>query len=158
MGTRAPGRDQAATETGGELFQLDESTCLALLGVHHVGRLIVPGDDPYVVPVNYTVADGGVVFRTERRPVIEAIVDTSVVFEVDMFDDRSRSGWSVVLRGHVQDISAETDVDGDDDGSAARSWAPGDRSCVLRIVADRLTGRLLRGQVAPSPLDAQGYL
>ena len=37
-----------------ELFQLDASTCLALLGVHHVGRLIVPGDDPYVIPLNYT--------------------------------------------------------------------------------------------------------
>ena len=81
-----------------ELFQLDESTCLVLLGVHHVGRLIVPGDDPYVIPLNYVAADGAVVFRTERRPVIEDIIDRSVVFEVDMFDDRTKSGWSVVVR------------------------------------------------------------
>lgn len=150
---------QTVSDTGGELFQLDEPTCLALLGVHHIGRLIIPGDDPYVVPVNYTIAGGGVVFRTERRPVIDAIVDAAVVFEVDMFDDRSRSGWSVVLRGPVRDISPETDAERDAvNGSAPGSWAPGDRSCVLRIDADRLTGRLLRGQVAPSPLDEHGYL
>ena len=79
-----------------ELFQLTESTCIALLGVQHVGRLIVPGDDPYVIPVNYSAVDGAIVFRTERRPVIDAIDGRPVVFEVDMFDDRSKSGWSVV--------------------------------------------------------------
>ena len=81
-----------------ELFQLDQSTCLALLGVHHVGRLIVPGGDPYVIPLNYVATDGAVVFRTTRRPVIEDLIGRPVVFEVDMFDDRTRSGWSVVIR------------------------------------------------------------
>lgn len=141
-----------------ELFQLDEATCAALLGVHHVGRLIIPGDDPYVIPVNYRAVAGAVVFRTERGPVIDAAIDHPVVFEVDMFDDRSKSGWSVVVRGHARDITAETDLPGDTDaGSAPRSWAPGDRGCVVRISAGRLTGRLLRGEVTPLP-DDHGYL
>ena len=139
-----------------ELFQLDESTCLSLLGVHHVGRLIIPGDDPYVIPVNYTATADGVEFRTERRPVIDAVIDHPVVFEVDMFDDRSRSGWSVVVRGHARDISADTDLSGDTDASRA-PWAPGERNCAIRITADRLTGRLLRGEVQPSP-EPHGYL
>ena len=94
----------AQTDSGrpAELFQLDESTCVALLGVHHVGRLIIPGSDPYVIPVNYTALAGEVVFRTERRPVIDAVIDRPVVFEVDMFDDRTRSGWSVVVRGRTR--------------------------------------------------------
>ena len=132
--------------------------CLALLGVHHVGRLIIPGDDPYVIPVNYTVVAGSVVLRTERRPVTDAAIDHPIVFEVDMFDERSKSGWSVVVRGHARDITAETDLAGDTGiGVAPRSWAPGDRNCVIRISADRLTGRLLRGEVTP-PLDEHGYL
>lgn len=142
-----------------ELFQLDESTCLALLSVQHVGRLIIPGDDPYVVPFNYTAVDGGVVFRTQRRGVIDAIDDRPVVFEVDMFDDRSKSGWSVVVRGRAHDITSDTGLDHDTiTGSAPRPWAPGERDCVIRISADRLTGRLLRGEVPPSPLNERGYL
>ena len=98
---------------------------MALLGVQHVGRLIIPGDDPYVIPVNYTAVDGVVVFRTERRPVIDAIVDRPVVFEVDMFDDRSKSGWSVVVRGRAHDVTAGTDLDRDTViGTAPRPWAP----------------------------------
>lgn len=141
-----------------ELFQIPESTCLALLGVQHVGRLIVPGNDPYVIPVNYTADDGHVVFRTERRPVIDAIDDRRVVFEVDMFDDRSKSGWSVVVRGRAHDISASTDLDRDTSvGAAPTPWAPGDRDCVIRIDPERVSGRLLRGEIPPRPLGDAGY-
>ena len=142
-----------------QLFQLTESTCIALLGVQHIGRLVIPGDDPYVIPVNYTAIDGVVVFRTQRRPVIEAIHDRPVVFEVDMFDDRSKSGWSVVVRGRAHDITTLTDLDRDTViGTAPRPWAPGDRECVMRIVAERVTGRLLRGEVPPRSLGDSGYL
>jgi len=142
-----------------ELFQLDESTCIALLGVQHIGRLIIPGDDPYVIPVNYTAVDGVVVFRTERRLVIDAINDRPVVFEVDMFDDRSKSGWSVVVRGTAHDVTADTDLDRDTvSGAAPRPWAPGVRDCVICIDAERVTGRLLRGGVTSSTLSDKGYL
>jgi uncharacterized protein len=134
-----------------EMFQLDRSTCLALLGVQHVGRLVIPGDDPYVIPVNYVDAGGAIVFRTERRPVVDEVIGKSVVFEVDMFDDRSRSGWSVVVRGVAEDVTADTDV-------MPRPWAPGERGCVIRIGADRVTGRLLRGAVTRPPQDERGYL
>lgn len=142
-----------------ELFQLDESTCIALLGVQHVGRLIIPGDDPYVIPVNYTAVGGVVVFRTDRRPVIDAINECPVVFEVDMFDDRSKSGWSVVVRGKAHDITADTDLEHDTvSGTAPRPWAPGVKDCVVRISTDCVTGRLLRGEVTPSPSSDKGYL
>jgi nitroimidazol reductase NimA-like FMN-containing flavoprotein (pyridoxamine 5'-phosphate oxidase superfamily) len=141
-----------------ELFQLDESTCLALLGVHHVGRLIVPGDDPYVIPLNYVAADGAVVFRTERRPVIEDIIDRSVVFEVDMFDDRTKSGWSVVVRGRARDLTPEIKRGSESSGAIPQTWAPGDRDYVIRIDPERVTGRLLRGAVTPASIDERGYL
>ena len=142
-----------------ELYQLDESTCLALLGVQHVGRLIVPGDDPYVIPLNYTPDHDGVVIRTSRRPVIDAVIDRYAVFEVDMFDDRSKSGWSVVVRGVARDISDATELDPDvTSGAVPRSWAPGERSRVLRISVERVTGRLLRGEVSSAPHLEHGYL
>lgn len=142
-----------------ELFQLDRSTCVALLGVHHVGRLIIPGDDPYVIPVNYTAIDGHVLFRTERRAPIDEIVGRPVVFEVDMFDDGSRSGWSVVVRGIAADVTAESDLEqGTSSGAVPQPWAPGDRSCVIRITTDGVTGRLLRGAVAPASHGDEAYL
>jgi nitroimidazol reductase NimA-like FMN-containing flavoprotein (pyridoxamine 5'-phosphate oxidase superfamily) len=141
-----------------ELFQLDESTCLALLGVHHVGRLIVPGDDPYVIPLNYVASDGAVVVRTERRPVIEEVVGRFVVFEVDMYDDRTRSGWSVVVRGRARDVSAEIDVGAESSRAVPRTWVPGPRDFVIRIEPERVTGRLLRGALDPPSVDGRGYL
>ena len=141
-----------------EMFQIPESTCIALLGVQHVGRLIIPGDDPYVVPVNYTAVDGTVVFRTERRAVIDAIHDRPVVFEIDMFDDRSKSGWSVVVRGRAHDITARTDIDRDSvTGTLPTPWAPGNRDCVIRIIPERVTGRLLRGEIPARSLGDAGY-
>ena len=75
-----------------ELFQLDRSTCLALLTTQHVGRLVIGGDDPTVVPVNYTAVDGTVTFRTVPGSVAATTDVERVAFEVDMFDDRTRSG------------------------------------------------------------------
>ena len=136
-----------------ELFQLDDATCWALVGVHHVGRLIVPGNDPYVVPVNYRAVDGAIVVRTERRAVIEeVVVDHVVVFEVDMFDDRTKSGWSVVVRGRARDVTSEIQLESErQSGPAPQPWAPGDRNYVIRIEPERVTGRLLRGRSDAQP-------
>jgi hypothetical protein len=83
--------------------------------------------------------------------VIDEVIGKPVVFEVDMFDDRSRSGWSVVLRGVAEDVTADTDL-------VPRPWAPGARACAVRICADRVTGRLLRGAVTRPSQDERGYL
>ena len=40
-----------------EMFQLDRATCLTLLRTQHVGRLVIGGDEPAVVPVNFTAVD-----------------------------------------------------------------------------------------------------
>ena len=38
------------TERPAKLFQLDAETCRTVLAVHEVGRLVLPGRDPYIVP------------------------------------------------------------------------------------------------------------
>jgi hypothetical protein len=140
-----------------ELFQLDRATCLALLGVQHIGRLVIPGDDPYVIPVNYLDAGEAIVVRTQRRPVIGDSIGKRVVFEVDMYDERTKSGWSVVVRGVAEDITPVTDLDAVP-GAEPLPWAPGERACVVRITADHVTGRLLRGAVTRPAQDQRGYL
>ncbi len=141
------------SEQGGrraEMFQLDRATCLALLSTQQVGRLVVSGADPAVIPVNYRLHEAAIVFRTEAGGGADRTTSEQVVFEVDMFDDRTRSGWSVVVHGRLQSHSGEGTPD-------VATWAPGQRERWLTIPIDTVTGRLLRGAV-DAPPDGRGYL
>ena len=93
---------------------LEPNSCWELLRANDVGRLAVAiTDHPDIFPINYIVERGTVVFRTaegtmfrsDPGPQIDSIVDVPVVFEADMIDDRTRSGWTVVVRGIARDHS-----------------------------------------------------
>jgi uncharacterized protein len=133
-----------------ELFQLDRATCLALLAVHHVGRLVLGGDEPSVVPVNYRAVDDEITFRTAPGSSADGAVARPVVFEVDMYDERTRSGWSVVARGALE-AGEPSDADVD-------TWMPGPRDRWLVVRVETVSGRLLRGAVEAAGGDERGYL
>jgi hypothetical protein len=135
-----------------ELFELDPMMCRTLLRTQHVGRLVTAGVDPHVVPVNYVVEDHFVVFNTRAGAVAIERVGEAVLFEVDMFDDRTRSGWSVVVHGNLRRPPPDLDV------GSVETWAPGERPQMLVVAIETLTGRLLRGAI-DAPIDApSGYL
>jgi len=136
----------------GELFQLDRWTCFALLTTQHVGRLVIGGDEPYVVPMNYSVTDGVITLRTSPDTVAATTGARRVAFEVDMFDDRTHSGWSVVVHGRLVALPSDADHVG------VESWAPGGRDHWMIVPIDGITGRLLRGSVDRRDADAAGYL
>jgi nitroimidazol reductase NimA-like FMN-containing flavoprotein (pyridoxamine 5'-phosphate oxidase superfamily) len=142
-----------------ELFQLDRATCLALLAVQHIGRLVVPGGDLRIVPVNYLLVDDKIVFRSEVGGRSKEIVDRTVSFEADMIDERTRSGWTVVVRGVG---SMLTTRDGEavlgDRTIRVESWAPGAKDRWLMITIGEVTGRLLRGEVTPPWVNERAYL
>jgi uncharacterized protein len=140
-----------------ELFQLDRPTCLALLTTQHVGRLIIDAAEPVVRVVNYTAFDHTIMFRSDPAPQIDAIVDRLVVFEVDMVDERTRSGWSVVVRGIARDQSDRLAGFGQS-GSNVDPWAPGPKSRWIGIGIEDVTGRLLRGEVRPDWVSPEAYL
>ena len=56
-----------------------------------------------------------------------------------MFDDRTRSGWSVLVQGRLADADV-TEVD-------VVTWAPGPRDRPMTVTIGSVTGRLLRGAV-----------
>jgi nitroimidazol reductase NimA-like FMN-containing flavoprotein (pyridoxamine 5'-phosphate oxidase superfamily) len=134
-----------------ELFQLDRSTCLALLGTHHVGRLVIGGSEPAVVPVNYRLVDATISFRTTHEGRAGRPSPDPVLFEVDMFDERTHSGWSVIVRGRLLASTPGTGA------VAVESWAPG-RDRWMAVPVDEVTGRLLRGAVDAPVHPAGGYL
>ena len=138
-----------------ELFQLDRATCLALLTTQYVGRLIVPGGEPQVLPVNYAVIDGAIAFRSDDGARAARLTGCALVFEVDMIDQRTRSGWSVVVRGSTRVASSDQR---DRIADRIESWAPGPKDVTVIIGVDEVTGRLVRGAVPSGGDDDHGYL
>jgi nitroimidazol reductase NimA-like FMN-containing flavoprotein (pyridoxamine 5'-phosphate oxidase superfamily) len=139
-----------------EMFQLDRPTCVALLTTQHVGRLIIGAADPVVRVVNYTAFEHIIMFRSDPGPQIETILDHPVVFEVDMFDERTHSGWSVIVHGTARDLSDHL-AGLAQSGANVEPWAPGPKNRWIGIAIDDITGRLLRGEVRPPSVDPHAY-
>ncbi|MEW1913356.1 pyridoxamine 5'-phosphate oxidase family protein [Kitasatospora sp. NPDC085895] len=126
------------------LLRLTEQECWERLGTHGVGRIALPGERfPLVLPVNYTVDGRAVAYRTADFGAAAAAAGEDVAFEVDRVDDRRRSGWSVLLGGRaerVREPEAQQRLTG---LAAAEPWAGGHRSLWIRIVPERVTGRVV---------------
>ncbi|HTU76634.1 MAG TPA: pyridoxamine 5'-phosphate oxidase family protein [Trebonia sp.] len=129
------------------LEELDEDACLQLISGGGVGRIAYTGRFGLVVlPVNFTLHDGAIVFRTaEHGPLDEELrtgiegAEEKVAFEIDDFDLAKRVGWSVLIQGPAHHVT------GDEWGTivqaAVAPIAPGDRELFVRIVPSRITGR-----------------
>ncbi|MET8449719.1 pyridoxamine 5'-phosphate oxidase family protein [Streptomyces sp. NPDC005209] len=125
-----------------EFTELEPPECRALLATHGVGRLAVSTESGLViVPVNYSVIESSVVFRTALGATPALAAGARVAFEVDRIDDAFSRGWSVLVRG---DARAVTDADEQRLlASQAHStpWAGGRRDLWVRIGLDTVTGR-----------------
>lgn len=140
-----------APTTGAGLSDLGRQAALGLLGTCEVGRIAFRvGEGIRIVPVNFvirSVKEHGVEvleFRTTTSSELAVHAPgTQVAFEVDHIDTSTRSGWSVVVQGECQrdlDRFGETTRLGD---RAADPWADGRRPMVLRLPAQRVTGKLV---------------
>lgn len=125
--------------------------CRALLARHRVGRVaVVDGDLPMVVPVNFVLDGDEVVFRTGRGSKLDAALQgAGVAFEIDGFDERNRTGWSVLVRGYARQVTDR------DERSRLQElplvpWAPGEKPHYVRIRAAQVTGRRISLPDLPS--------
>ena len=98
-------------EAGVRLAELPTFDCWQLLETAEIARFAWNGPRGVaMVPVNYTVADGALWFRT--TPYAEHAREAGgqwVAVEVDSLDPVDRSGWSVVVRG-VAELIDPADV------------------------------------------------
>jgi uncharacterized protein len=125
--------------------ELAEAECRRLLAEHHLGRLaIVEFGGPMVFPVNYVLDRDAPVFRTDPGSKLDAAAERDrVAFEVDAADEATRTGWSVVVRGTLAEVTDPGDLE------RLRSlplypWAPGPRTRYLRVRPSSVTGRRIR--------------
>jgi nitroimidazol reductase NimA-like FMN-containing flavoprotein (pyridoxamine 5'-phosphate oxidase superfamily) len=124
------------------LTELDEEDCRRLLSTHGVGRIAVSTDAaPVVVPVNYSVVDDTIVFRTQPGTVSLQGLGREVAFEVDRVDDALSQGWSVVVRGIAEEVTDPDAVRRLAEHAYSAPWAGGERDLWVRITTTALTGR-----------------
>lgn len=132
----------ASDASADRIVELDRSTCEQLLGSGSVGRVAINGDpSPVVLPVNYAVRDGAVVFRTVEGTKWEAArAEQPASFEVDGIDREHRSGWSILARGRLEALGGDDPVAADvlDE---LDPLAGGDRPHLVRLTVEELTGR-----------------
>ncbi len=132
---------------GAELAELDEGEALGLIAPGGVGRIAYEGRfGPTVLPVNYRVAGGAIVFRTTLGGSTDADLRTGlagveykVAFEVDRIEEDTRTGWSVLVQGALHHVTDEELAEARATG--VEPWAGGDRRQYLRITPSRVTGR-----------------
>ncbi|MFI2435866.1 helix-turn-helix domain-containing protein [Streptomyces sp. NPDC018693] len=121
---------------------LTEPECRALLATHGIGRVALSlAYGPVVVPVNYGVVDGAIVYRTAPGATPARAAGRRVAFEVDRVDDAFSGGWSVLVRGdalHVTDPATLRRLTGLPYPSP---WAGGPRELWIRIEPLKITGR-----------------
>jgi nitroimidazol reductase NimA-like FMN-containing flavoprotein (pyridoxamine 5'-phosphate oxidase superfamily) len=139
---------------------LDETECLRLISPGGVGRLAYLGRyGPTVLPVNYVMHEGTIVFRTAHdSPTDEdlrtgiADAEYKVAFEIDEVDVARRRGWSVLVQGAVHHVDSPAERAALLD-AGIEPWAGGHRELFLRIRPTRITGRRLGG---PGPTTDTG--
>lgn len=131
----------------GRFAELDEAECRELLGIKRVGRIgLVTADGPVVLPVNYVVHEGDVVFRTSPYNVLASSVrGQRVAFEVDELDEYLQGGWSVLVVGQADFVEDDDDVPFKLP-ERPEPWAEGSRPLYVRITTTRISGRRVHPQ------------
>jgi nitroimidazol reductase NimA-like FMN-containing flavoprotein (pyridoxamine 5'-phosphate oxidase superfamily) len=138
-----------------KLENLDEAECLRLIAPGGVGRLAFPGRfDLTVLPVNYVLHDGAILFRTvaagstdeDLRTGIEH-AEYRVAFEVDDFDTKTHEGWSVLIQGPAHHLDDPAEKAGAV-AAGVEPWAGGEREHFIGITPVRVTGRRIRHEAA----------
>lgn len=153
-GTGSPGQSAASpapAEQRPALEVLDEAECLRLISPGGVGRLAYQGRYGLtVLPVNYKLHNGAIVFRTAQdSPTGEdlqtgmANAEYQVAFEIDDIDLVTREGWSVLIHGPAHHMTSPAERASVQE-SGVEPWPAGQREQAIRITPTHIAGRRLR--------------
>ena len=95
---------------GLEILPFDR--CLELLAAVPVGRVSFVADGEIVVlPVNHVVDGQDPIFCTTRGSKLSAAEGQDLVaFEADGYDERTKSGWSVLVNGRAQAVYEDAEI------------------------------------------------
>ncbi|MDT0304917.1 helix-turn-helix domain-containing protein [Streptomonospora wellingtoniae] len=148
--TETPPGHAATAEPDPGIRPLSTEECLKLIAPGGVGRAAfteAAGTSPAVLPVNYTLSEGAVVFRTAADGVIARHTPGPMSFQVDRIDGGTSEGWSVLATGRAAIVN-DARLAALREHHTVRPWAGGERDVWIRIDAERITGRRVGGRRA----------
>ena len=132
---------------GSVLQHLTRGECMRLVGSVPLGRIVYTRQAlPAVELVNFALADGDIVIRTDSGGKLAAATRGAVVaFEADSMDLAAHAGWSVTIVGYSRAVTdreeilrlAQTGLE---------PWAPGPRDHFIRISPSIVNGRRIGAQ------------
>jgi len=125
-------------------WSLTAAECAVLLASAQVGRVgLSLSALPVILPVNFVMIDGRVVFRTARGTKLDAAIEHQVVaFEADDFERDGTAGWSVLVRGVAAEMTADSSVVSEAAAARLESWAlDGVADRYVAITAEQISGR-----------------
>ena len=116
--------------------------CVTLIETSDVGRIAYNrADELVVIPVNYCYLNDQIVFRTTADSAVAQYDLAPIAFELDVFDEGMRDGWSVLVNGMVRPATVE-------ETDAARGrvepWSGGTRETYMVVEPHRISGRRIR--------------
>ena len=117
--------------------------CLDLLRTGVIGRAAVcTPAGPRIVPVNYSLVDESIVFRTTPYSVLGTYAwKTQLAFEVDHVDEVEHHGWSVVATGPGAMVDDAKELSAIRASWDPKPWANGLRLLYVRLRWTELSGR-----------------
>ena len=132
------------SEEHGSLETLTPEECLELLTFKSfVGRVgfAAEGGHPTILPVNYVVHKGSVVFCTAPGTKLSYLAGGApVAFEVDSHRPLYHTGWSVLVQGTAQEVTDPAEVDLLERGPL-EAWAMPTAPHWIRVSIDHISGR-----------------
>ena len=121
---------------------IDRAACLELLAADQIGRLaVLEGGQPLILPVNYGLDGKTLIFQTAAGTKLDAARRTPACFEIDGFDRTTHSGWSVVVRGRLEEVTSLHGPVFERIRTLSAPWLKGERTHVLRLVPSVISGR-----------------
>jgi len=106
---------------------------------------------PAILPVNYALFDGCILFRTAVGTKLAAATNGAVVaFESDGYNDDGSAGWSVLVVGPASRLS-ETGRLSRARGTGLRAWAEGEAAEHFVVIElGQVTGRRFGRRAVPN--------
>ncbi|MDF2093687.1 pyridoxamine 5'-phosphate oxidase family protein [Knoellia sp. 3-2P3] len=122
--------------------ELPELDCWELLRQQEFGRLAFHlVNEVHIVPINYVVHRGRIVFRTaEGSKLLGITMNHDVAFEIDHYDEEQAT--SVVVRGTARELQGEEADQAEN--LPLRPWVPTAKFSIVEIKPVEVTGRLFR--------------
>jgi hypothetical protein len=139
---------------------LSQEDCYSLLQTADLGRFaVISGRYPVVFPVNFTLDEGVITFRTGSGTKLRAALHSDISFEADWMSPDRTSAWSVLVFGSVDHNGIAVDGLERRDHLDVQPIDPSEKPAWVRINVHHITGRRYTKNADGKPaFDAHAYL